>query len=205
MRPGILFTLVASGFIFGWCSPQGEAATNERQAEAVVTHLYEQIVLRKPLGIPHEADREAILPFLSDDLIRRFDAAQACESDYYRQHSGNDRKPEFAWLESDLFSGNNEEALPSAAVIQSTARQRDGSFHVQVQLTYSESFKTYGRTPDPANTFKWTVVATVVRDGNRFAVADVLYLNEGSKRIDSRLSHTLSVGCENGKWVGSNK
>jgi len=127
-----------------------------------------------------------------------------CENDYYRQHSGDDGKPEFVWLEMGLFSGSNEEAIPSHAIVQRIEIQQDGSYRVHVQITYGESFETYGRTPDPANTFKWSVVATVIRDGSRFAVDDVLYLNEESKRIESRLSQFLSVRCEKGRWV-SNK
>jgi hypothetical protein len=101
-----------------------------------------------------------------------------------------------------LFSGGNEEALPADAIVQRTEIQRDGSYRVHVELTYRESLETYGRTPDPPNTFKWTVVASVIRDEGRFAVDDVLYMNEETKRIESRLSEVLNVG-EDGGCVGN--
>jgi hypothetical protein len=104
-----------------------------------------------------------------------------------------------------LFAGGTEEAIPSQAIVQRTKIQLDGSYRVHVQLTYKESFTTYGRTPDPANTFKWTVIARVIRDGSRFVVDDILYLNEDTKRVEPRLSEFLSLGCENGKWVSDIK
>jgi len=56
MKPQLLFTLITFGFIaIGWCSQQ-EDATNERDPETVVANLYKQVVLRKPLGIPREAE-----------------------------------------------------------------------------------------------------------------------------------------------------
>jgi len=171
----------------------------------MVMNLYKEIVVRKPLGIGSKADREAISPFLSHRLIARFNAAEACEKDYFRQYPDPNLKPEFAWLEMGLFSGGNEEAIPSDAIVQRTTIQRDGSYRVHVQLTYRESFETYGRPPDPANTFKWTIVALVIRDGGRFAVDDILYFNEDTKRIESRLSQFLSLGCENEKWVGDRR
>ena len=200
------FALSVFGFIaIGWCSLKPEAGTNEHDAQIVVMNLYKQIVLRKPLGIGSEADRRTVTPFLSPGLIARFNDAEACEKDYFRQYPDPNLKPKFAWLEMGLFSGGNEEAIPSDAIVQHTKIQQDGSYRVRVQLTYRESFETYDRTPDPANTFKWTVVASVIRDEGRFAVDDILYLNEDTKRIESRLSQVLSFGCEDGKWVGDKR
>src|SRR5215469_5936630 len=203
VRP-LLFALSVLGFIaIGWCSPKPEAAaTNEDDAQSVVMKLYKQIVLRKPLGIGSEADRQAIRPFLSQSLIARFNDAEGCQRDYFRQYPDPSLKPEFAWLEMGLFSGGNEEGTPSDAIVQRTKIQKDGSYRVYVQLTYRESFDTYRRTAVPGSTFKWTVVASVIRDKGRFAVDDILYFNEDTKRIESRLSQVLSLGCENGNWVG---
>jgi len=151
MRPALLFTLISFASIaMGRCSTQRGDATDKRDAEAVVLNLCRQVVLRKPLGIPQKADRQAISPFLNRGLIARLNAAQTCENDYYRQHIADDGKPEFAWLEMGLFSGGNEEAIPSDANVQRTDIQQDGSYRVRVQLTYRESFETYGRAPIPA-------------------------------------------------------
>lgn len=196
-----VFGLIA----IGWCSPQRETATNEYDAQSVVMNLYKEIVVRKPLGIGSKDDRQAISPFLSHGLIERFNAAEACEKDYFRQYSDPNLKPKFAWLEMGLFSGANEKAIPSHAIVQRTKIRRDGSYRVHVQLTYGESLQTYGRTPDSANTFKWTVVALVIRDGGRFAVDNILYFNEDTKRFEPQLSRFLSLGCENGMWVGDKR
>jgi hypothetical protein len=169
--------------------------------DAVVQELYKQVVARRPLGIPKGADKEAIWPFLSKGLIQRLDTAQACENDYCRQDTEKDSKPGFGWLESDLFSGENEKAIPSEAVVERTKRLKDGSFHVYLRLTYRGSYNTYGRSPDPANTFKWRLAAKVISEGGRFVVDDVLLLKHGSTKIESRLSDSFS-GCDGSRWVG---
>src|SRR5438093_6599734 len=102
MRHATSFALLAFSFIgigVGQTGspPQQRSTITDRKARITVMHLYEQVVLRKPLGIPREADRKAIWPFLSHGLVRRLESAQACEGDYYRQHSGENGKPEFVW------------------------------------------------------------------------------------------------------------
>src|SRR5689334_10697911 len=98
--------------------------------DAVVQKLYGQVVERHPVGIPKGDDKSAIWPVLSNKLIERLETAQACENDYFRQHPVSEGKPEFAWLETGLFSGGNEEAIPAGAVVRHIQRQKDGSFHV---------------------------------------------------------------------------
>ncbi len=176
-------------------------ATAERSPDSVARELYQQVVARRPLGIPKGADKEAIWPFLSKGLIQKLDAAQACENDYFRQYTDKDSKPGFSWLETDLFSGANEKAIPSAAAVERTKLQKDGSFHVYLRLTYRESYETYGRPPDPANTFNWHVAAVVISEGGRFVVADVLLFEDNSMKVESRLSEYFS-GCEGQHWVG---
>lgn len=169
--------------------------------DTVVRELYKQVVARRPLGIPKGADRAAIWPLLSKGLRRRLDAAQACENDYFRQHAGEDGKPDFGWLETGLFSGGNERGIPAIASVQRTEAQNDGSSLVFVRLTYKESFATYGRPPDPANTFNWDIAVMVKSEGGRFVVDDVLLLKDGSTKIESRLSDSFS-GCDGSRWVG---
>ena len=105
----------------------------DHQPASVVRKLYRQVVARRPLGIPQGADRAAIWPFLSQPLIKRFDIAEACEADEGREEAqklrgeyANDdgqnppvmSKPLIAWLESGLFSGGSEEAIPAAASVE---------------------------------------------------------------------------------------
>jgi hypothetical protein len=171
--------------------------------EAVVRKLYGQVVKRRPLGIPKGADKTAISAFLSKGLLQRLVVAQRCEADYFRQHDQGS-KPPFDWLETGLFSGTNEKGIPAAAVVDRTERQEDGSFRVYVRLTYKESFETYGRAPDPANTFNWDVAAVVISEGGRFVVDNVLMLKENTTKIESSLTDSFA-GCVGPRWVGDKK
>jgi hypothetical protein len=173
----------------------------EHSPDSVVRELYQQIVARRPLGIPKGADKAAIWPFLSNRLTQELDAAQACEGDYYRQMTDKNSKPGFAWLENGLFSGANEEALPSATALERTEALKDGSFHVYVRLTFKESFETYGRPPNPADTFQWRVVAVVMSQDGRFVVDDVLFFKDGSTEFESRLADSFP-GCGGSRWTG---
>jgi hypothetical protein len=196
LRPVILLLLLASNLSAGGAA--------EPSPDIVVRDLYQQVVARKPLGIPKGADRAALVPLLSKGLLRRLDAAQSCEDDYLRQHAGEDGKPGFVWLETGIFSGSNERGLPTAAVVERTHRQKDGSFYVYVRLTYKESAETYGKTPNPANTFHWDVAAVVISEGGKFFVNDFLFFKDNSNAIESRMSGSFS-GCDNSRWVGDKK
>ena len=183
--------------LVNYVSPSAPA---EHSPDSVVRELYQQVVARRPIGIPKGADKEAITPILSKGLIRRFDAAQSCEDDYRRQHAGEGGKPGFSWLESGLFSGENERGLPSAAALERTEPRKNGSFRVHVRLTYKESFETYGRPPDPANTFHWDVAAVVISEGGRFVVDDILLFKDDSTKIASHLADSFS-GCDGPRWT----
>lgn len=192
--------IVAVVFLLLGCCVLSDGGAAE-SPESVVRHLYQQVVRRKPLGIPKGQDRTAVAPFLSSRLLRTLDAAQSCEGDYFRQHPDPNSKPQFDWLEFDLFSGDNEKAIPAEAVVENVRPQNDGSFLVYVRLKYKESFETYGRPPNPENTFNWSIAAVVTSAGGYFVVDDVLFLKDGSKEIESRLSG-LFKGCVGAHWVG---
>src|ERR1051326_7993670 len=95
-------------------------STPQPVPRSVVLNLYREIVARHPLGIPQGPDRTAINPFLSRALTQSLETAQACEQDYFDQHPEKSSKPPFSWLELDLFSGKNEQAIPVAAVVKRT-------------------------------------------------------------------------------------
>lgn len=176
-------------------------AAADQSPDSVVRKLYQQVVARRPLGIPRGEDKAALWSFLSTRLIQKLDAAQACEYDYLRQTPNKDGKPPFGWLESGLFSGPDERAIPSSAAVERTVRMKDGTFRVYVRLTYKETFETYGRPPNPANTFDWHVAAVVISEGGRFVVRDILLFEENSTKITSRLTESFH-GCNGPHWVG---
>ena len=159
--------------------------------------LYRQVIARIPLGIPKGPDKAAFDASLSKGLIRRLDAAQACENDYLRKHAGRQKqKPSYGWLETGLFSGSNEKAIPSDANVERQEKEKDGSIRVYVRLAYKESFGTYGRPSNSANNFNWIIVAAVVvLQDDRPVVDDVLFFADDSTKIYSRLSEQFR-GCE---------
>jgi hypothetical protein len=203
MRPALLVASIAFGFMaVGKCFPQQVAQSSERDAEAAVIRLYKQVVFRKPLGIPwKKADRQAILPLLSRDLVERIRVAKECERDYFRQYPDPNLKPAFDWLEFGLFSGGNEQADPSRVAVLRSVKQKNGSYRVRVKLTWWGDFDKYPRPPDPARVWNWEVAVFVIRDDSRFAVNDVLY-SKDTDETGLRLSQLLSHGCKDGTWVG---
>lgn len=193
--------MITSSLLAICTAPTGAAGPS---AGAVVRQLYQEIVARRPLGIPKGENKAAIWPHLSKGLIHRLETAQACEDSYLQQHKGEDGKPGFDWLEVNLFSGGNEQAIPSSAVVERTAAEKDGSIRVYVRLRYKESFKTYGRPPNPANTFRWRVAAAVISEDGKFVVDEVLFLKDDSTKIESRLEDFFQ-GCDGPRWVGDKK
>jgi len=197
LRPAILLLLLVSCL-----SPGGTANSSP---DSVVRALYQQIVARRPFGIPKGEDKAAIWPYLSKGLIHKLETAQACEDSYFQQHTSDIVKPGFDWLEVNLFSGGaNEQAIPSSAVVERTAAQKDGSLRVYVRLRYKESFETYGRPPNPANTFHWRVADSMISEDGKFVVDDVLFLKDDSTKIEYRLTDFFR-GCDGPRWVGDTK
>ena len=193
MKPLIVLLQLVS-FVFA-------NAPADPSPEPVVRELYQQVVARRPLGIPKGEDKTALWPFLSKRLIQKLDSAQSCEDDYLRQLPDKNGKPAFGWLETGLFSGSNEWAIPASAAVERTELMKDGTFRVFVRLTYKESFETYGKPPDPTHPFDWHVAAVVISEEGRFVVNDVLLFRDDSKKIASRLTDSFA-GCDGPRWVG---
>jgi hypothetical protein len=165
------------------------------QPEALVKSLYAQVLARHPLGIPEDADMKIFAPYLSKALLHRIDLAIDCGADWHRQNPEPHLKPEVGWLELGPFSGENERASPQTFGIERTQPEKDGSFHVYVRLTRTDS---EGR---PSN---WSVAAIVTKESGQFVVDDVIYLKD-QDYDESRLSEALSAGCSGPRWVGFSK
>lgn len=161
----------------------------------MVRGLYREVVARHPVGIPGDADMEIFAPYLSKALLHRIELALACSADEARQHPDPHLKPEIAWLEAGLFSGDDEQASPGTFHIEKKEQERDGSFRVYVRLTWGP----------PSNPWIWHVAAIAMRENGRFVVDDVIYLKDENRHVESRLSDYLSLGCDDGRWVGHGK
>lgn len=200
----IVLLQLTTTLALGQLVPQTKSAMVAGEPAAIVRSLYRVVVARHPIGLPWGADRKALAPYLSKDLIRKLDAAQACGADYSRHHPDPNEKPQIEWLELGLFSGANENALPAAFHVENVYPEKDGSFRVHLRLTYRDSYETYGRPPTEANTFRWYVDVIVVREDGHFAVDNVIYLkDEGDPRdVEPPLSQVLTIGCDGSRWVG---
>ena len=190
-----LLLLLLTPLALGQAAHQTDPVDPASGPEALVRSLFTQVVVRHPTGIPYGADMKVFTPYLSKTLLHRIDLAIACGKDWYRQHPGPTLKPPFAWLESGLFSGQDERTEPNAFVTEKTEPEKDGSFRVRVYV------KLNGGTP-PEKPWVWQVAAVVVRENGHFVIDDVIYLKDKYNPVDSRLSEVLSGGCDGPRWVG---
>jgi hypothetical protein len=180
---------------FGQVAHPSNPPSAPEQPDVMVRSLYREVVDRHPVGIPGDADMKIFAPYLSESLHHRIDLAVACSADEARQHSDPHSKPEVAWLEAGLFSGDDEQASPSTFDIERTQEESDGSFRVYVKLTWGS----------PSKPWIWRVAVIVIRENGHFVVDDVVYLKDENREVDSRLSEYLSSGCDGGRWVGHGK
>lgn len=189
----IVLLLVSATLVLGQTGDEKKPLTQPTKPEAVVRSLYRQVVARHPIGIPSGPEMRIFAPYLSETLLHRIDLARACGDDWDRKHPDPNLKPPFAWLESGLFSGDDEQAEPLAFSIETTEPEKDGSFRVYVRLTWEES---------PVPPWIWQIAAIVSRKNGHFVIDDVLYLKDKNRRADSRLSEYLSAGCDGPRWIG---
>ena len=181
--------LAAFGQLAGHAQPDSASG----QPALLVRTLYTQVVSRHPIGVTKGADMTTFAPYLSKALRHRIDLTVACEADWFRQHPETGMKPDFGWLELGLFSGDGENAGPSAFQVERTQAEKDGTFRVYVKLTHGESDE---------RPWTWQVAAIVRREDDRDVVDDVIYLKDKNNLSDVRLSKVLSTGCNGPRWVG---
>jgi hypothetical protein len=191
----IILLQFTTTFALGQLARQNEPPSAPKQPDAMVRSLYREVVARHPVGIPGDADMKIFAPYLSKALLHRIDLAIACSADEARQHPDPNLKPEIAWLEAGLFSGDAEQTSPRTSHIEGTQQERDGSFRVYVRLTWGS----------PSNPWIWRVAVIVVRENGHFVVDDVIYLKDENRDVESRLSEYLSAGCDGPRWVGRGK
>jgi hypothetical protein len=179
----------------GQLAHQSKQSSVPEQPDAMVRSLYNRVVTRHPVGIPRDAEMKTFAPYLSKSLLHRIDLALACEDDYYRRHQNPSEKPEIEWLEFGLFTGGNEKVSPRAFDVERTQSHNDGSFRVYVRLTWGSHSKPW----------IWRVSLIAVQENGRFVVDDVIFLKDEELHVESRLSETLSAGCDGSRWTGYGK
>jgi hypothetical protein len=189
----IFFLTLLTVLVWGQGTPQNKPSLPPSQRERLVSALYKQVVTRRPLGIPSGADMKAFAPYLTKALRHRFDLNKACFVDWRKQNPDPSLKPPVGLIENGVFSGANEEAEPQGFHIERTESEKDGSTRVYVRLTVGDP---------PGKPLVWYVAAVVVLEDGRPVVDDVLYLEDKSGEVESRLSKDLSSGCDGARWVG---
>lgn len=166
----------------------------------VVRNLYDVVVTRHPLGIPRGNDKVTLSPLLSKHLRGRFDAAQACQDDYFRQNPPR-TEPKPAWLSAGLFSGDGVLATPTADLVDHKERQDDGSFLVLVWLSREDAAQRNSNPPAP-RWRNWHVIAHVKSEDGRFVIDDVQLFSDDATDGSSRHLSDLFAGCDGPRWVG---
>jgi hypothetical protein len=190
----ILLLLFATTLAPGEPVHQNKPTSLPNGPEALVRSLYMQVVVRHPLGVPEGENMKIFAPYLSKALLHRLDLAIACVDDWHRQNPEPHLKPDLGWLELGPFSGDNERASPQTFLIERTQSEKNGSFRVDVRLTWSATHE---------KPFTWRVAVVVVRENGHFVVNDVIYLKDEELSVEDRLSEDLSAGCDGSHWVGS--
>jgi hypothetical protein len=187
-----------SEYLSGGCNgPRWSGLSLPKEPALLAQSLYQQVVARRPVGIPSGEDWKIFAPYMSKTLLQRIDSAMACGDDWDRQFPDPNLKPEIGWLELGLFSGGDDESELNAFKVERAQSEEDGSYRVYVRLTW-------GRPPDGP----WVshVAIVLVEENGRFVVDDVLYLKEvknlESESLDGQLSQSLSEGCNGPHWVG---
>jgi len=177
----------------GQIAGQVQPVRDSESPGALVRSLYAQVVSRHPIGVTKGFDMTTFAPFLSKALRHRIDQTAACEADWFRQYPQTGMKPAFGWLELGPFTGDGENAGPSAFQIERTQQQKAGTVRVYVTLTHAESND---------RPWTWQVAAIVIRENGRFVIDDVIFLKDKDVDTGSRLSEILQRGCDGSHWVG---
>jgi len=174
-----------------------------------VTDLYRQVAARHPIGIPTGADKTALWPFLSRRLTQQLETAQACQDDYFRQHPNAEVEPRPAWLNSGIFVGDGKRVAPLFINPGAREAQKDGSYRVSMEAYERNNPGKHGYIIAggiPARYFasneEWPIVATVVRENDRFAVDDVRVFEGDVPDGPSRLLIESFAGCDGVHWTG---
>jgi hypothetical protein len=167
-----------------------------REAEITVQRLYQQLVSRPIGAIPTPERMKLIAPYLSSSLLLRITQTRACGNDWFRLHPQNNVKPPFAWGEFGLFSGADDRSAPYAFQIEKMEAENDGSFRAYIRLTEGNP---------PEKPWTWQVADTLMREGGRYVINDVIFLRDRDIDTESRLSEILKEGCDGSHWVGFDK
>jgi hypothetical protein len=153
------------------------------QPETAVRSLYQQVVTRHAVGRSEVADTKTFAPYLSKDLLHRIAAARSCYNQQFMMNSS--LKPQLAWGELELFSGDDLRNELRTFEIEQAQPEPDGSVRVDLTIMFGE----------PEEKLSQPVAAVVRREDGHDVVDDVIYLKSDQRTDEARLSQYLSAGC----------
>jgi hypothetical protein len=132
--------------------------------------------------------KRALDPLLSKRLRRLLDDAAACQEDWVRQQpKGLTDKPPF--VDCCLFSGSAD-GMPTSFELGPTKVLPDGGYQIMVDFVRRET----------ADVIKWRDAVVVMKDGDHFAIDDVIYDANTASRDTGRLSYSFR-GCRGRHWI----
>jgi hypothetical protein len=133
--------------------------------------------------------KRALDPLLSKRVRRLLDDAAACQEDWVRQQpKGSTDKPPF--VDCCLFSGSAD-GMPTSFELGPTKVLPDGRYQTMVDFVRKES----------ADVIKWRDAVIVMKDGDHFAIDDVVFDADTASTDSGQLSHSFQ-GCRGRHWVG---
>ena len=163
------------------------------ESVALVIRLYDQVIVRHPVGIPQGEDLKVFAPYLRSSLLHRLDLYRECTSDWNRKNAGSDLKSPVGLFEHGIFSGPDEQAKPQTFHIEKTQREGNGHLRVYVRLTSVSS---------PAPPLVWQVALVLSRERGHLLVNDIVYLKDENRPNDERLLEYFSRYCLGARFVG---
>jgi len=179
----IVLMFLATAWVIGQPAHTAQPATSVNTPEIMVKSLYHDVVARAPSGLLYGSNMRIFAPYLSRSLLRKIEAARACERDWLQQNRGRMVKAPFFWSEAGIFTGPTERTSPGDFHIESTQAEKNGAFRVIVSFTY--------RPIDGSGS--WHVTVLVVREDGRFVVDDVIFPKDETRDVDLTLSKSLSM------------
>jgi hypothetical protein len=148
------------------------ACTTGTPAESIVCRFYERYLDLRPGGLPTKKQRAKLSPFLSRRLLALLDRARLEQEDFARRFP--DEKPPFVdgCLFASLFEG------PDRFEVLSADPRPDGTIHVAVRFGYQDAMP-------------WEDVVEVTRQGDHYAIDDILFAGAGEFNPPGRLTDRL--------------
>ena len=133
--------------------------------------------------------KRVLFPFLTTRLRRVLDDAGACQADWVRQQpKGSTDKPPFV---DGLFFSTMPDGLPTSFTLGPIEALPHGRYKVTVDFVRKEI----------ADLITWRDIVIVAKDGDRFAIDDVVSDADSSTDGERRLSESFD-GCRGRRWIG---